>query len=610
MRRVSLGVLCAAATIGAAGASAQLPPAAVVLNRMTGAYRSLESIRVQSSWTLRDTTGEITGNLAIAAKRPNLLAVDLVAGDASATARCDGRTLGLARTSPAGFTRFGAPASFAQLRHLGGMGIASPLTRLTLALMAGLGSDREGLLSTALARMEVIGSDEIDGVRCMEVTLRYNDNHVAKLLVDTSGWLIRRVALVRDGRTVLAEKVTAVEVGAKVEARDVAFTPPDGGKLLPDSPTIPARFGGLDISVKPVDRSKELAAFIAKSAAAYRLMDTLRMTTTWTRTVGDKLWSQPVSLVMSRPNRLLIDAQSEPLSAVLSVAGDKALVVRTKAKAYTEAKAPEAIAGANVLAGANLLCPATEFVAALLQGQSRGQSAFAERLTSATMSGPMAYRGALCYVISMAYSADMSMKVHVGMDDGLVKRAALVDGETELAVEDVVEATVNGEVPAEALTYALPDGARQVSRFPNPALPEPSEVISLTSLTGEAWSLPQKRGKIVVMALFYTTSEGSLQELAELQKLSDQYKGKGLEVLAVNGTGESIDALKTWVAEAGLTVSVATNKSPTDLVKLFSVTTYPTTIIVGKTGRVLATVVGFNADAINSALRRAGLFQQ
>lgn len=610
MKRLCLGVFPVGAALCAAGAYAQLPPAAVVLNRMTGAYRSIESVRIQSAWTLRDTAGELTGNLTLTAKRPNLLAVDLVAGDASATARCDGRTLGLARTSPATFTRFGAPASFAQLRHLGGMGIPSPLTRLTLALLTGLGQDREGLLSTALSRMEVIGSDEIDGVRCLEVTFRYNDNHIARMLVDTSGWMIRRVALARDGRTVLTEKVGAIETGAAVSARDVAFTAPDGGKLLADTPTMAARFGELDISVRPVDRSKEMAAFVAKSANAYRTMDTLRMTTTWSRSVGDKVWSQPVSLAMSRPNRLLIDAQSEPLSSVVSVAGDKALVVRSKAKAYTEARAPEAISGANVLAGTNLLCPATEFVAALLQGQSRGQSAFAERLASATMAGPMAYRGTLCYVVSMAYSGEMSMKVHIGLDDGLVKRAALVDGATELAVEDVVEATVNGELPAEALAYSLPDGARLVSRFPNPTLPEPSEVIALTTLTGEAWSLPQKRGKIVVIALFYTTSEGSLQELAELQKLSDQYKDSGLEVLAVNGTGETTEALKTWVEEVGLTIPVATNKSTTDLVKLFSVTTYPTTIVVSKTGKVLATVVGFNSDAINAALRRAGLFQQ
>ena len=610
MKRLCLGVLSAPAALWAAGASAQLPPASVVLNRMTGAYRSIESVRIRSSWTLRDNTGELTGNLALTAKRPNLLAVDLVAGEASAIARCDGRTLGLARTSPASFTRFGAPASLAQLRHLGGMSMPSPLARLTLALLAGLGQDREGLLATALARMDIVGSDEVDGVRCVEATFRYNDNHIARLLIDTSGWMIRRVALARDGRTVLTEKVSAIETGAAVTVRDVAFSAPDGGKLLTDTPTMAARFGELDISVRPVDRSKELAAFVAKSANAYRTMDTLRMTSTWTRTVGDKVWSQPVSLVMSRPNRLLIDAQSEPLSSVLSVSGDKALVVRTKAKAYTETRAPEAIAGANVLAGANLLCPATEFVAALLQGQSRGQSAFAERLATATMAGPMAYRGTLCYVVSMAYSTDMSMRVHLGLDDGLVKRAALVDGETELAVEDVLEAAVNGEIPAEALTYSLPDGARLVSRFPNPALPEPSEVISLTTLTGEAWSLPQKRGKVVVMALFYTTSEGSLQELAELQKLSDQYRDNGLEVLAVNGTGETPEALKTWVEDVGLTVPVATNRSTTDLVKLFSVTTYPTTIVVSKTGKVLATVVGFNSDAINAALRRAGLFQQ
>lgn len=83
-----------------------------------------------------------------------------------------------------------------------------------------------------------------------------------------------------------------------------------------------------------------------------------------------------------------------------------------------------------------------------------------------------------------------------------------------------------------------------------------------------------------------------------------------MEIVSVNGTGETKEAIKEFMERKGATFIGAMNRSPSDLVRRFGVTGYPTNVILNRDGDVVRTLVGFPADGeerMRGALREAGL---
>ncbi len=86
-----------------------------------------------------------------------------------------------------------------------------------------------------------------------------------------------------------------------------------------------------------------------------------------------------------------------------------------------------------------------------------------------------------------------------------------------------------------------------------------------------------------------------------------KFKDHGLEIIAVNGIGESKADVKAWAERHGLTFPVGFNKTSTDLVGMFKVRAYPTNVLYDREGKVIYKGEGFDPAAVMKALGEAGI---
>ena len=77
---------------------------------------------------------------------------------------------------------------------------------------------------------------------------------------------------------------------------------------------------------------------------------------------------------------------------------------------------------------------------------------------------------------------------------------------------------------------------------------------TLTDITGKNWTLSKLKGKVVVVNFWATWCPPCRKEMPDLQALSQEFKDKGLVVLAVSD--ETMDKVKPFIAENKYTFPV------------------------------------------------------
>lgn len=128
-----------------------------------------------------------------------------------------------------------------------------------------------------------------------------------------------------------------------------------------------------------------------------------------------------------------------------------------------------------------------------------------------------------------------------------------------------------------------------------PAIGTTAPAFALTDLNGQTFALSQFRGKVVVLGLFHLC-EPCRQEGAELQRIHDSFSMRGVQVIGINSSGDSIEAVKKFVETITLKVKypyLLDTKRTTE--KLYSVRMTPNTYIIDKDGiiRYIGTYLDF-----------------
>jgi peroxiredoxin len=98
-------------------------------------------------------------------------------------------------------------------------------------------------------------------------------------------------------------------------------------------------------------------------------------------------------------------------------------------------------------------------------------------------------------------------------------------------------------------------------------------------------------------------------EFPHLQKIYDELKEKGLELVAVN-TGDSEEVITKYAKENNFTFKIVMGGSGKEytLGKAYGVQAYPTNYLVdANTGNILWRSVGFDEASMRAALEKAGL---
>jgi peroxiredoxin len=146
------------------------------------------------------------------------------------------------------------------------------------------------------------------------------------------------------------------------------------------------------------------------------------------------------------------------------------------------------------------------------------------------------------------------------------------------------------------LSLAARDASRKTDRLfsdlgvvPHPYLTVPIDS-ALKNLNGETIRLSDFRGNIVFLNFWTTWCPDCLIEMPSMQKLHMRLKDKKFVMVAVN-LKESAETVKKFFEKYGLTF-IALLDSTGDVGTLMGIRAIPTTLIIGKKGKILGMVMG------------------
>ena len=120
----------------------------------------------------------------------------------------------------------------------------------------------------------------------------------------------------------------------------------------------------------------------------------------------------------------------------------------------------------------------------------------------------------------------------------------------------------------------------------------PAPDFTLQTMSGTDYKLSDLRGQVVVVNLWASWCGSCRLEMPAINKIYEEYKDKGLTVLAVNATNQdntaSVDA---FIAQYGLRFPVLMDTDGT-VSRRYELRSLPTTFFIGRDGVVRRVVVG------------------
>jgi peroxiredoxin/Cu/Ag efflux protein CusF len=150
-----------------------------------------------------------------------------------------------------------------------------------------------------------------------------------------------------------------------------------------------------------------------------------------------------------------------------------------------------------------------------------------------------------------------------------------------------------------------------VGDHPPPRLASfPAPDFTLPTLSGAPIRLSDLRGKVVLLNFWVTWCGSCRAEMPTLDALYQQYKDRGLEVLAVNLDATTTSKVQAFVGELGVTFRIGLDPS-SSIARTYRVAGLPTTYLIDRAGNVVVQEVGARdwLDAV-SRLAIEGLLQQ
>ena len=134
-----------------------------------------------------------------------------------------------------------------------------------------------------------------------------------------------------------------------------------------------------------------------------------------------------------------------------------------------------------------------------------------------------------------------------------------------------------------------------------PQVGHPMASFTLTDLSGKQVRLSDYAGRPVLVNAWATWCPPCRAEMPDLHQLYLKHKAEGFEILAINA-GEDTSIVNSFIQQNGFTFPVLLDPQ-TDLLDGFGIRDYPTSIMVGRDGKVKLVQVGMlTPDAIQKVV--------
>ena len=131
---------------------------------------------------------------------------------------------------------------------------------------------------------------------------------------------------------------------------------------------------------------------------------------------------------------------------------------------------------------------------------------------------------------------------------------------------------------------------------------DPALDFTLTNLEGKEVTLASLKGQVVLLDFWATWCAPCKALMPSLQKIHDDYKGKGVAVLGVNTSERKANAAKEYMAKQKYTYGCLL--SGDDLAQAYGISGLPTLVLIGKDGKIVLTEGGMSSES-GAALRKA-----
>jgi thiol-disulfide isomerase/thioredoxin len=122
--------------------------------------------------------------------------------------------------------------------------------------------------------------------------------------------------------------------------------------------------------------------------------------------------------------------------------------------------------------------------------------------------------------------------------------------------------------------------------------PKPAPPLKLKDLEGKTVDLAQLKGKVVLINFWATWCPPCRREMPSMERLSQAFKGQPFVVLAVD-VGEDPDTIEAFTSQLDTTLTFPILLDPRSHgMRAWKVAGLPTTFLVDKQGRIVASAIG------------------
>jgi thiol-disulfide isomerase/thioredoxin len=161
---------------------------------------------------------------------------------------------------------------------------------------------------------------------------------------------------------------------------------------------------------------------------------------------------------------------------------------------------------------------------------------------------------------------------------------------------------IDQPVDESLFTFTPPEGAKEVKElsFASAALPKAdltgkdAPAFEIRGLDGKMYASTALRGKTVLLDFWATWCVPCRQSMPSVEKIYAEYKDRGLVALAVN-TGEERELVEEFVKKTQFAYPVVLS-GESGILDAYKVTAYPTFVLIGPDGKVIAHEIGFGGE--------------